>query len=186
MAIEDLKELVKQLLEEIRSMEVKIEEVSKPLEETSSALPMASASLEDVIHYTEQAVHQIMDALNQINENSQVIENDVEFLLRFSPVRSIQDRLEEIREKNRENINKLLEIYTLMSFQDLSSQQLKKVIESLENLKKSIIKLVASSIESMGLEKEQKERISGKVTELLTGDRVSQEDVDDLLKQLGL
>jgi chemotaxis protein CheZ len=101
-------------------------------------------------------------------------------------VRSIQDRLEEIREKNRENINKLLEIYTLMSFQDLSSQQLEKVIESLENLKKSIIKLVASSIESMDLEKEQKEKISGKVTELLTGDRVSQEDVDDLLKQLGL
>jgi chemotaxis protein CheZ len=186
MAIEDLKELVKQLLEEIRKMEVKIEEVSKPLEETSSALPMASASLEDVIRYTEQAVHQIIDALNQINENSQVIEKDVEFLLRFSPVRSIQDRLEEIKEKNRENINKLLEIYTLMSFQDLSSQQLKNVIEFLEKLKRGIIKLVASSIESMGLEKEKKEKISGKVTELLTGDRISQEDVDELLKQLGL
>ncbi len=186
MAIEDIKELIRQLLEEIRSMEVKIEEVSKPLEETSSTLPMASASLEDVISYTEQAVHQIMDALNQVNENSKIIEKDVEFLLKFSPVRSIQDKLEEIREKNRDSMNKLLEIYTLMSFQDLSSQQLRKVIESLENLKRSIIKLVATSIENMNLEKEQKERISGKVTELLTGDRVSQDDVDELLKQLGL
>jgi len=186
MAMEDLKELVKQLLEELKKLEGKVEEVAKPLEETSNALPMASASLQDVIQYTEQAVHQMMEALNEINQNSQVIERNVEFLLKFSPIRSIQDRLEEIRDKNRDNINKLLGIFTLMSFQDLSSQQLKKVIEALENLKRNIIRIVATSVNSLNLEEEKKEKLTGKVTEILTGDRINQEDVDELLKELGL
>ncbi len=186
MAIEELKDLVRQLLEELKNLEGKVEEVSKPLEETSSTLPMASASLQDVIQYTEQAVHQIMEALNEINQNSQVIENDVEFLLKFSPIRSIQDKLEEIRDKNRNNINKLLEVYTLMSFQDLSSQQLKRVIDALESLKRNIIRIVASSMNRLDLEEEKKEKITGKVTEILSGDRINQEDVDELLKELGL
>ncbi len=186
MAMEELKELVRQLLEELKNLEGKVEEVSKPLEETSSTLPMASASLQDVIQYTEQAVHQIMEALNEINENSQVIEKDVEFLLKFSPIRSIQDKLEEIKDRNRDSINKLLEVYTLMSFQDISSQQLKKVIEALENLKRNIIRMVASSMDKLNLGEEKKQKLTGKVTEILSGDRIYQEDVDELLKELGL
>ncbi|WP_299239610.1 hypothetical protein [Sulfurihydrogenibium sp.] len=44
-----------------------------------------------------------------------------------------------------------------------------------------------ASIEASGeLSNEQKKVISGKVHELLTGDRIFQEDVDKLLEELGL
>ena len=46
--------------------------------------------------------------------------------------------------------------------------------------------MVVSSIELSPDNTETKEKIIGKATELLTGDRISQYDVDDLLKEFGL
>ncbi len=66
MAMEDVKQLVRELLEEVKSLEAKLDEVVKPLEETSSTIPMASGSLEDVIKFTERYVHQIMGIINDL------------------------------------------------------------------------------------------------------------------------
>ncbi|ADC89141.1 putative chemotaxis phosphatase, CheZ [Thermocrinis albus DSM 14484] len=184
--MEDLKKILAELLREISFLEAKVDEVIKPLEETSVTLPAASESLQDVITFTERAVNQVVELLEAINENSQVIEKEVEFLLKLSPIPSIESRLINVRERNRDNINKLLQILTLLSFQDLASQQLKKVISTLEELKRGIIKIVVSSVERMEVSREQKERILGKATEMLTGDRISQTDVDALLNELGL
>ncbi len=49
MAMEDVRHLVRELLEEVKSLESKLEEVIKPLEESSNTLPSASGSLEDVM-----------------------------------------------------------------------------------------------------------------------------------------
>ncbi len=66
MAMEDVKQLVRELLEEVKSLEAKLNAVVKPLEETSSTIPMASGSLEDVIKFTERSVHQIMGIMNYL------------------------------------------------------------------------------------------------------------------------
>ncbi len=45
MAVEDVRNLVKELLEEVRSLETKLDEIVKPLEESSSRIPSVSGSL---------------------------------------------------------------------------------------------------------------------------------------------
>ncbi len=186
MAMEDVKQLVKELLEEVKSLETKLDEVVKPLEETTSALPMASGSLEDVIKFTEQSVHQIMGILNDLMSELQEFQKDIDFLLNLNPIGSIRQRLEGMKERSQRLSNLILQVVTLMSFQDLASQQIKKVIEVLEELKKTILKIIISSVEVSSLSDEQKEKIVGKATEMLTGDRIFQEDVDKLLEELGL
>ncbi|MDW8066158.1 MAG: protein phosphatase CheZ [Aquificaceae bacterium] len=186
MAMQDVRELVRELLEEVKSLEAKLDEVVKPLEESSNTIPMASGSLEDVIKYTEQSVHEIMGILNNIMTDTDKIQKEVDFLLSLNPVASIKNRLENIKGLSTNISSLLLQVVTLMSFQDLASQQIKRVIEVLENLKKTILKIIVSSIEASGLSLEQKEKIVGKATEVLTGDRIFQEDVDKLLEELGL
>lgn len=186
MAMQDVRELVRELLEEVKSLEAKLDEVVKPLEESSNTIPMASGSLEDVIKYTEQSVHEIMGILNNIMTDTDKIQKEVDFLLSLNPVASIKNRLENIKGLSTNISSLLLQVITLMSFQDLASQQIKRVIEVLENLKKTILKIIVSSIEASGLSLEQKEKIVGKATEVLTGDRIFQEDVDKLLEELGL
>jgi len=186
MAMEDVKQLVRELLEEVKSLEAKLDEVVKPLEETSSTIPMASGSLEDVIKFTEQSVHQIMGIINDLMKELEKVQEDVDFLLSLNPVSSIRSRLESIKERSKKLSELLLQVVTLMSFQDLASQQIKRVIEVLDNIKKTILKIVLSSIEASSLSTEQKEKIVGKATEMLTGDRIFQEDVDKLLEELGL
>ncbi|WPM31641.1 protein phosphatase CheZ [Hydrogenobacter sp. T-2] len=186
MAMEDVKQLVRELLEEVKSLETKLDEVVRPLEETSSAIPMASGSLEDVIRFTEESVHQIISLINELIGELEKVQEDVDFLLSLNPVSSIRSRLESIKERSRRLSELLLQIITLMSFQDLASQQIKRVIEVLENLKKTILRIIVSSIEAATLPSEQKEKIVGKATEMLTGDRIFQEDVDKLLEELGL
>ncbi len=182
----DIKELVKSLISEVKTLEDKIEEIVKPLEETSTILPGASGSLEDVIRFTEQSVHQIMNTLEQVNQNIKVIDENVGYLLSLSPTQSIAERLWTIKEKNQENASKVMEVITLMSFQDISSQQIRKVIEVIENVKRTIVKMVISSVDTAIVDQEEKQRIVSKATEMLTGDRIFQEDVDALLKELGL
>lgn len=184
--MQEVKELVKELLSEIKSLELKLEEVAKPLEESSSALPMASGSLEDVIKYTEKSVHEIMGFLNNMMEETSKMQEEVDFLLSLNPVSSIRNRLENIKNISINMSNLLLQVISLMSFQDLASQQIKRVIQVLEDLKKTILKIIVSSVEASGLSLEQKEKIVGKATEMLTGDRIFQEDVDKLLEELGL
>ena len=182
----DLKDLVRTLISEVKALESKVEEILKPLEETSSVLPGASGSLEDVIRFTEESVHRIMDDLEQINKDLQVISDNVDYLSKLSPIPSISSRLETIKIKNQEIQQKVFEVISAMSFQDLASQQIRKVIEVIENIKKVIVKIVLSSVDANIVSGEKKEKIVSKATEMLTGDRINQEDVDALLKELGL
>jgi len=58
-----LKDIIKQLLEEIKNLETKVEDIKAPVGETSNLLPSASASLQDVIEFNEKSTHQIMSLL---------------------------------------------------------------------------------------------------------------------------
>jgi len=111
----------------------------------------------------------------------------VEFLLSLGPVQKIRERLESIKEKNAENINVLLELYTHMSFHDLAGQQLKMVMGILQKIKQSLVDVIVSQlVAGKEMNEATVEGLKGKVSELLSQDRVSQEDVDKLLEELGL
>ncbi len=186
MGVEDLNNIVRQLLEEIKNLETKVEDIKAPIEETSNLLPSASASLQDVITFTEQSTHKVMSLLDEIEKNSQKIDEDINTLLKFGPTKTINNLLEDIKSLNQDNMSKIIEIYTTMSFQDITAQQIKKVIQAIEDTKRRLLQMVVSSIEQSSKDEELKEKIVGKATEILTGDRINQDDVDDLLKEFGL
>ncbi|NPA41223.1 MAG: chemotaxis protein CheZ [Aquificae bacterium] len=185
--MKDLEEIIKELITNVRELEGVIENIKKPVSESSQLLPETAKNIEDVMVFLEQTSHTIMNLLEKINENSNKIQEDVEFLLSLNPVSKVKERLESIKQKNEENINTLLELYTHMSFHDLAGQQLKTVLEVLEKIKGALLDIIVSQVTAgKNLKEEEVSGIKGKVSELLERDRISQEDVDKLLEEFGL
>jgi len=127
-----------------------------------------------------------MNLLEVINKNSEEIKKDVEFLLSLGPIPKVRERLESIKARNDENINTLLELYTHMSFHDLAGQQLRLVLQVLEKLKSSLLDIIVSQVTAgKDLKEEEVSGIKGKVSELLSRERIDQSDVDKLLEEFG-
>jgi len=67
-----------------------------------------------------------MSLLDAIEKLLKKIDEDVATLLKLGPTKTIKTILEDIKTLNQDNLNKLIEIYTAMSFQDITAQQIKK------------------------------------------------------------
>lgn len=185
--MKELEGIIKELLENVKELENVIENIKKPVSESSQLLPQTAKNIEDVMVFLEETSHTIMNLLEKINENSNSIKEDVEFLLSLNPIQKVRERLESIKSKNEDTLNTLLELYTHMSFHDLAGQQLKTVLQLLENLKETLLKVIVSQVTAgKDLDEQKVEGIKGKVSELLSRDRIDQEDVDKLLEEFGL
>ncbi len=185
--MKELDEIIKELITNVKELESVIDNIKKPVSESSQLLPETAKNIEDVMVFLEKTSHSIMNLLEKINENSNKIQEDVDFLLSLNPVSKVKERLESIKEKNQENLNTLLELYTHMSFHDLAGQQLKTVLNVLEKIKSALLDIIVSQVTAgKDLDQEQVSGIKGKVSELLSQDRISQEDVDKLLEEFGL
>jgi len=132
-------------------------------------MPRAVDQLQMVIDKTEEAANKTMeivekyilkmdDLTNHIRE-IQGPESSVQFLRDFK--NSLEDDL--------------TEILTTQSFQDLTGQVLKKVIALVGDLEVELVRLITT----FGLKFEEKEPVKKEV------EKVSQEDVDELLKEFG-
>ncbi|ACN98679.1 chemotaxis phosphatase, CheZ [Sulfurihydrogenibium azorense Az-Fu1] len=185
--MEDLKTVIKSILEEVKILEEKIEETAKVATHTTKVItPTATESLREVIKFSEESANNIIQQIDKVEENCKVIDKTVDELLNLNPVSTIKEKLSLIKEKNKDNMNILIKVYELFSFQDLMAQQIKEVINILEETKKNLLKFAATSIEMSSLSEEDKKKAVGKVHEFITGDRINQQDVDKLLEELGL
>ena len=185
--MKELEGIIKELLENVKELEKAIEDIKKPATESSKLLPKTTRNIEDVMAFLEETSHTIMNLLERISENSKSIEENVEFLLSLSPIPKVKDRLEAIKVRNENTLNTLLELYTRMSFHDLAGQQLKTVLQLIENIKKSLLDVIVSHVTAgKDVDEEKVQDIKGKVSELLSRERIDQEDVDKLLEEFGL
>jgi chemotaxis protein CheZ len=185
--MEDLKKVVKSILEEVKVLEEKIEETTNIATKTTQFLtPTATESLKEVIKFSEESANNIIQQIDKVEENCKTIDKTVDELLKLNPTKTVKEKLNIIKDKNSENMNILLRVYELFSFQDLAAQQIKEVINILEETKKNLLNFAATSIEMSSMSEEEKKKAVGKVHELITGDRINQEDVDKLLEDLGL
>lgn len=133
-------------------------------------MPNAIDRLQFVIDKTEEAANKTMaiveryilgmDELSSHIRNIKEPEDSVNFLKGF------KNRLED----------DLTEILTTQSFQDITGQVIKKVIGLVGDIEEELVKLIAT----FGVKIED-----GKKIETIAPERVSQEDVDDLLKEFG-
>jgi chemotaxis signal transduction protein/chemotaxis regulatin CheY-phosphate phosphatase CheZ len=135
-----------------------------------SEMPNAVDQLQFVIEKTEDAANKtmgivekyilIMDELASHIRNLKEPEESVQYLKKFKT----------------EFEDDLTEILTTQSFQDITGQTIKKVIKLVGDIEEELVKLITT----FGVKMEQ-----GAIVDVAVPEKVSQEDVNDLLKDFG-
>uniref|UniRef100_A0A7C4AIG3 CheW-like domain-containing protein n=1 Tax=Thermodesulfovibrio aggregans TaxID=86166 RepID=A0A7C4AIG3_9BACT len=132
-------------------------------------MPRAVDQLEMVIDKTEEAANKTMEIVEKYILKMDDLANHIRGLQ--GPAESV----EFLREFKNSLEDDLTEILTTQSFQDLTGQVLKKVISLVGDLEIELIRLITT----FGLKIEEKEVTKKDV------EKVTQEDVDELLKEFG-
>jgi chemotaxis protein CheZ len=188
MGIEDMILELKDLAKTVDDATKKISDFKKPVKESSDTIPIAQEGITDIIKETEKAANNIMNLLDEINENSAIIDKSLTDLIEFNPIKKIKDSLVNLKGLNKNNISKIMDVLSLLSFQDLTGQKLYKIQNTLNDTKIKLLKvLVNSEVSSKGLPDDKKREIYGKLNDLVSNDAaVVQNDVNSILSELGL
>ncbi len=171
-------------------------------------IPDAKARLQHVIQMTEDAANKTMNAVEAVMPVSEKLQQlSKKINKKWKRFRSSELSVEEFREMSRdlddflafteENSKSIhshfTEIMLAQDFQDLTGQIIKRVIELVQEVEDSLVRLIklggrpVSDISKPTKITDSDERGHGpQVPEIDNGDRVgSQDDVDDLLSSLG-
>lgn len=136
-----------------------------------SDMPNAVDRLHYVIEKTEEAANKTMAIVEK-----HLLELD-EFSNHVRNIKEPQESVEYLKAFKNRLEDDLTEIITTQSFQDLTGQTIKKVIVLVSDIEAELVKLIAT----FGVKIEQSKSIS----EEEVHEKVSQSDVDELLKDFG-
>lgn len=142
----------------------------------------AAQQLDDILDTTEKATGDIMDIVEKHME-TQAKSNQILHSLKSGGV--TKEQLKELRDMSDELNADLMSIMTALSFQDLTGQRIKRVIDMLGKIRDMVAELYVST----GILVKAKEKDPAQPLEELKKDakaKVSQSDVDDLLAQLNM
>lgn len=151
----------------------------------------AAQQLDKILETTEKATTEIMDIVEKHLDLQ--AENDA--LLEKMQASGDAAAVERLREVNGVLGEDLMRIMTTLSFQDLTGQRIKRIIEAIKKVEQIVFDLYLSTgIQLKAREQapdrsisELKAEASQKVSELKgPQSKTNQGDVDDLLSQLGL
>ncbi len=187
MAIDDMLRELKDLGKVVDDATKKIGEFKKPVKESSDSIPIAQDGISDIIRETEKAANNIMNLLDEINENSDEIDKSLYRLIELNPIKKIKESLMNLKELNKKNIGKILDVLSLLSFQDLTGQKLYKIQNTLNETKAKLLKiLVDSEFEVKEVTIEKKAEIYGKLKDMVSDNqKMAQNDVNSILSELG-
>jgi len=178
------------ILHELKTLVNILEQFHKELENLSLGkvgFKEAYSQLDTAIKESEESTRKLIDIINKSLKKLKTISKDLDEVLDHGACKHVI----KIIRKDKKDINKLESNLTqslaLFSFQDISSQRILKVKKFLQDLEKSIIRLmIAVGIEDGNLPEEKKREIEKKLEELEWKKEVNQEDVDEILKEMGL
>lgn len=154
------------------------------LKHTKHDLPDASERLKYVIEATEEASNKTLDASEAVLEKIEAIESQVSDETILSALAEVQSQM--------------TDIMVAQSFQDLTGQVLNRIVDLVTSLEESLNELIQKAGVDLdqitGLEgsaddkrKEELKGVGPNVTKSSKQDAVaSQDDVDDLLGDLGI
>ncbi len=132
-------------------------------------MPRAVDQLQMVINKTEEAANKTMEIVEKYILKMDDLANHIREL------QGPEESVKFLKEFKNTLEDDLTEILTTQSFQDLTGQVLKKVINLVGDLEVELLKLITT----FGLKFEEKKTVPKEV------EKVSQEDVDELLKEFG-
>lgn len=144
------------------------EVIDPRLKEAAEHIPGAVDQLEMVINKTEEAANKTMEIVEKYILKMDALADHIREIQ--GPAESVQF----LRDFKNSLEDDLTEIITTQSFQDLTGQIIKKVIALVRDLEVELVRLITT----FGLKIEEKE--APKEVE-----KVTQEDVDELLKEFG-
>jgi len=152
----------------------------------------ASDQLDAIMRTTEKATQDIMDILEKTQETQSALANIIKA---FASGGVKKEQREELAEINNTLGNDIMTIMTTLSFQDLTGQRIKIIIDTIKSVEKIVLDLYMST----GLKIKAREEAPDKTLEQLDQEteskmselkgpteKADQGDVDDLLASLGL
>ena len=167
-------------------------------EEASAVFHEAKRQLDEIVTTTYTAADDIMNRAETIQDNQQVAEENIKKLRQTGADLAMLDILSSTLAANMEAITAIV---TSLSFQDLTGQRVKKVVNALSSVHNIVVETYISAglmlkkteeepekdFETIEKESRQQAEATVKGSDL-KGPTVdsSQKDVDDLLAQLGL
>lgn len=185
----DLQEGLKSIYKEINAATISApSESPATVTDANEIFSEASKQLGAILQTTESATESIMTLVEkhlEKNDHNLTLLNALES---SKEIRELQAHSQELGQD-------LMSIMTSLSFQDLTGQRIKRIVTALQQIEKVVFELYMStglSLKAMSKNPDQPvEQIrqdSKKRVSKLAGpqDETSQQDVDDLLNQLGL
>lgn len=182
----ELKEGINEIYQTLTQLRDAIGSVGLDADSANMVFQEASDQLDAILRATEQATEQIMDITEgfqgRLSEMAQVVDGMEE-----SPAK------ERLRQLISASSNDCLSIITACSFQDITGQRVKKVIDALREIEEKLLEILVSAGVKMKARKEGRDELeieeeAKKAVDLLKGPQegVDQSSVDDLLAELGL
>ncbi|BBD07755.1 protein phosphatase CheZ [Desulfovibrio ferrophilus] len=198
---DDMREGLEQIYGEIKKAKKDAAKGLTP-EDTNELINQASDELDAILESTESATVKIMDI---VEDHQERVINAGTLLQTFRTGGASKDNVNELIELNQKNQQDLMEIITALSFQDLTGQRIKKIITALKKIEEIVFNVYMSTglkvrarDQEPGRDEKEIEKLATKTVKKLSKDKIkgsklkgpqkgtSQDDVDDLLAQLGL
>jgi len=187
--IQKLTQELTKLVEYVERTRTGLENIEDTVMVGSEAVPQASVQINAVTGDLETAANTIMTIVEEVLAEHERNHGLIESLSSWATTLNEKDRaggevlIDEIRAINEKTKQQMMNIFSNMSFHDLSGQKLKKVTSSL-----SVVQLKLHEIAtSFGIKDfdEQKAKDIQKRFNGIVNDAMDQDVVDQLLKELG-
>ena len=170
------------LLQEVKKLLNIIENYKKDVE----TLGNKREGIKSINRHIELAIKESEEATKKIIDNIVEITTNLKNILKKSSNIPDDGLRKEITTELEKSISKLTESLTLLEFQDIVSQRLLKISGFITELEKEILKILLLFGINEEKSKEKQNELREKLEELEWKKEVSQEDVDDILKQFGM
>lgn len=161
-------------------------QLSSHADSAESLIGDASDQLEEIVKTTESATNRIMDIVESYQGLLAEMSEAVDALPASDQGALLQGHIGKMQTDT-------LEIMTACSFQDITGQRVRKVVDLIRGIEKRILEMMVSSGVKIKEKREGKDEFqiaddASKAVDLLQGpdSSVGQENVDDLLASLGL
>lgn len=188
----DMRRGLQEIYKEIAAVKRDTGQAPVSAQDADKLFSEASDQLDAILKSTETATVQIMDIVEDFQDN---LAKTTSLVDSFRSGGASKKAVEELAAMNAAANEQMVRIMTALSFQDLTGQRIKRVIQALQHIERIVFEVYMST----GLlEKARDERPERDVQEMEAEARLrvselkgpqagtSQNDVDDLLAQLGL
>lgn len=161
----------------------RLQSLEPNVKDTSQKIPQTSRQLSEITRMTEEATHRIMSQVEQIQENHRYIQEQLQRMERMlGEVPEALRTLHEIQRVASEDEEALMEVMTGLSFQDLTGQKIKRIIDLVEEIERRILQLLITF--GIPYERQDPAAQASALQEVASAD-ISQDRVDELLRQFG-